>query len=239
MKIVIMADSLAMPRSGETNVAFEATYPYLLEQSLRKHPETHDAMIIERGMRRRTIEYVLDEWSELVELKTPDVAVIHVGIVDCAPRVFLRRERQFIERIRPIKLRDSILNFVHKRRPEIVKFRKKVYVPAERFQTLITEVIRRARASSLKSLVFVNIITPPVDMEMRSPGFIANVDVYNDILKTSTNGPGIQLIDLNRLIKENGGVEKLTVDGIHINNEGHALLAKELENHVISLSNQE
>jgi len=58
MKIVVMADSLAMAREGETNVAFEATYPYLLDQSLRRRFQAEAPLVIERGMRRRTIEYV-------------------------------------------------------------------------------------------------------------------------------------------------------------------------------------
>jgi acyl-CoA thioesterase I len=238
MKIVIMADSLAMPRAGETTVSFEATYPYLLERALRKSPETQNAMIIDRGMRRRTIEYVLDEWPELIELRTPDIAIIQVGIVDCAPRVFLRRERQFIESVRPPKLRDAILKFVHKHRAAIVKFRGKVYVPSDRFQTLVAEVISRAKQSNLKSLIFVNIIAPPTEMDARSPGFITNVEVYNQILKSSVQGTGVHLIDLDKIVKENGGVEKLTVDGIHINDEGHALLAKEIQDHVMQVCRQ-
>jgi acyl-CoA thioesterase I len=235
MKIVIMADSLAMPRAGETNIAFEGTYPYLLEQSLRSRPETQSSMVIERGMRRRTIEYVLDEWAELVELRRPDVLVIHVGIVDCAPRVFLRRERQFVENIRPAALRNAILKFVHNHRPAIVKFRKKVYVPPRRFQALLTEVLRRTKASGLRSLVLVNIVTPPPEMDERSPGFIENVRTYNQILKTQAQGEGIHLIDLNRIIDVEGGPGKLTVDGIHINEEGHRILAAEIEKHVLTL----
>jgi hypothetical protein len=37
------------------------------------------------------------------------------------------------------------------------------------------------------------------------------------------------------MIKDAGGVERLTVDGIHINETGHAMLAGEIENHVLSL----
>ena len=231
-----MADSLAMPRAGETNVAFEATYPYLLERSLRERKETQSSMIIERGMRRRTIEYVLDDWSELVELKTPDVVVIHVGIVDCAPRVFLRRERQFVESLRPAKLRDAVLRFVHNHRIGIVNFRRKVYVPPDRFKALVAQVIQKAKESDLRSLVFINIITPPVEMDKRSPGFIDNVRIYNEILESSVKSPGVHLIDLNKIVEENGGSKKLTVDGIHINEQGHVMLAQEIEDHILKLT---
>jgi lysophospholipase L1-like esterase len=230
-----MADSLAMAREGETNISFEATYPYLLDQWLRRRFQSDAPLVIERAMRRRTIEYVLDEWYELVDLRKADVVVVHVGIVDCAPRVFLRRERQFVENLRPTFLRESILRNVHQHRRAIVKIRKKVYVPAERFARHVGQVVERAKQSKLRSLLFVNIIMPPAEMDERSPGFIKNVGVYNEILKSHANGAGVHLIDLDRMIKEAGGVEQLTVDGIHINETGHLILAREIETHILSL----
>ena len=238
MKIVVMADSLAMPREGETNTPFEATYPYLLDQSLRRRFQSEAPMVIERGMRRRTIEYVLDEWYELVDLRKPEVVVVHVGIVDCAPRVFLRRERQFVENLRPTFLRESILSNVHRHRPAIVKMRKKVYVSVDRFNALVGQVVAKAKQSKLRSLVMVNIITPPAEMDERSPGFIRNVGIYNEILKTHAEADGVHLMDLDGMIKAAGGVEQLTVDGIHINETGHAMLAREIENHVVTVLDQ-
>jgi len=235
MKIVVMADSLAMAREGESNVAYETTYPYLLDQWLRQRFGSQAPLVSERGMRRRTIEYVLDEWYELVDLRKTDVVVVHVGIVDCAPRVFLRRERQFVENLRPGFLRRSILDYVHRHRRAVVNMRKKVYVPPERFNALVGQVMAKAKASELRSLVIVNIITPPAEMDERSPGFIRNVGIYNEILRTHAEANGAHLIDIDRLIKEAGGVEQLTVDGIHINEAGHKMLAQEIEKHVLSL----
>jgi lysophospholipase L1-like esterase len=171
----------------------------------------------------------------LVDLRKAEVVVVHVGIVDCAPRVFLRRERQFVENLRPAFLRESILRNVHRHRPAIVNVRKKVYVPAQRFNSLAAQVIERAKQSKLRSLVIVNIITPPAEMDERSPGFIRNVGIYNEILRSHARGTGVHLIDIDQMIKDAGGVERLTVDGIHINETGHAMLAGEIENHVLSL----
>ena len=236
MKIVVMADSLAMAREGETNVAYEATYPYLLDQWLRQRFGSQAPMVIERGMRRRTIEYVLDEWYELVDLRKTDVVVIHVGIVDCAPRVFLRRERQFVENLRPGFVREFVLDKVHRHRRAIVNMRKKVYVPPDRFNALVAQVVEKAKESKLRSLVMVNITTPPAEIDERSPGFIKNVGIYNQILKAHADANGVHLIDLDAMIKAEGGVEQLTVDGIHINEAGHQMLAREIEKHVVSLS---
>ncbi len=240
MKIAILADSLALPRpEGEGNISYESTYPYLLIDSLRRQFGAQAPLIIEGGRRRRTIEYVLDDWQELVELRGADVVIVHVGIVDCAPRVFLRREASAVARVRPVKLRDFIFSFVHKHRRRIVTLRKKVYVPADRFRRHVRETIGRARRDGLKSLVFVNIITPPVEMEERSPGFQRNVAIYNRVLEEEANEPWIHLIDMNGLVEKEGGVEKLLFDGIHINEAGHELLARELETHILSVFGKE
>jgi len=230
-KVLILADSLALPREGADDIPYEVTYPYLLEERLRQQSQIQLPVIMERAMRRRTIEYVLDEWFELVELRRPDVIVIHVGIVDCAPRVFLRRERQFVENLKWAWFRKGILSFIHKHRARIIRIRPRVYVPIERFERLLNEIIEKGRQLQT-ALVFVNILEPPLEMEKRSPGFQQNVRRYNQAIASKVDGQTARLIDLNSLIAQRGGSEKLTVDGIHLNREGHEMLARELESFV-------
>lgn len=241
MKVLIMADSLALPRQeSEGNIPYEATYPYLLDRRLRRRMGPEAPQVIERGRRSRTIEAVLDEWFELVQLRSPDVVVLHVGIVDCAPRIFLQRERAFVERMRPARLRIRFLDFVHRHRRRIVRMRPRVYVPLEKFRRSVEEVVRRAAAARVRSLVFVNIIAPPEAMEDRSPGFLRNVEDYNRVLgESAAVEPWIHLLDLDGLVRAGGGPEKLTVDGIHINEEGHRILALELERHILAVAEDE
>jgi lysophospholipase L1-like esterase len=228
-KVVILADSLALPRVDvEDDIPYEATYPFLLEQRLRLRTETELPIIMERGMRRRTIEYVLDDWLEMVEQRRANLIIVHVGVVDCAPRIFLRRERQFIESMRWAWLRDSILSFVQKHRARIIRLRPRVYVPLERFERLAEQLAQKARQARVP-LVFINIIEPPDEIEKRSPGFQQNVKQYNRVLESKVDGTEVQLIDLNSLISAGGGSKTLTVDGIHVNREGHLILAGELE----------
>jgi len=233
MKIAILADSLALPREdvgGEE--LLEVTYPFLLDQSLRRQFGADAPIIFERGMRRRTIEYVLDEWDELVVLRQPQIVIVHVGIVDCAPRVFLRREASFVANIRWGWLRDRIFRFTHKHRQKIVQFRRKVYVPLPRFERLVEQVVQKVGANEGQSLVFINIIRPPDWMEARSPGFQSNVIAYNQVLQRQTRHAFVSLIDLNRMVHDEGGPEALMVDGIHLNERGHALLAQQLETQI-------
>lgn len=237
MKIVIFGDSLALPREDVGgDELLEVTYPFLLDQSLRRQFGAGAPVVFERGMRRRTIEYVLDEWNELVELRKPQIVIVHVGIVDCAPRVFLRREASFVANIRFAWLRDRIFKFTHDHRRRIVQFRHKVYVPLSRFERLVQQVVQKARESGVQSLVFINIIRPPDSVEERSPGFQSNVIAYNQVLQEQTKHSFVSLIDLNRMVHDDGGSDALTVDGIHLNERGHMLLAQELEQHVMRLA---
>ncbi len=236
MKILILADSLAMPRpQSEGDIPDECTYPSLIDRSLREKFGINAPVVIERGMRRRTIEYVLNDWQDLIEYRSPEMLVVHVGIVDCAPRVFMRLEREMVDRLRPISLRDAILRFAHDHRRRIVQFRKRVYVPAAQFRRQVTEVVERARAANIKSLIFINIVTPPQDLDLRSPGFIQNVITYNQILKECVRGDNVDLIDLDEMIRQAGGAAKLTVDGIHIDRTGHQMLAREIEDRIARL----
>ena len=186
-------------------------------------------------MRARTIEDVLADWFEQVELKTADIVIVHVGIVDCAPRIFLRRERNFVETLRLKRLRNFILNFVHKHRRRIVLLRRLVYVPPARFKELVEEMVERARASKIRSLLLINIVSPPDKLEERSPGFQKNVRIYNQFLAEQVDGRLIQLIDLN--IQQQSGAH-LTIDGIHINEQAHKILARQLEAHILTFGNK-
>jgi lysophospholipase L1-like esterase len=236
MKITILADSLGLPRDdvGKDDF-FGVTYTYLLDQSLRQRFGAKAPFVIERGMRRRTIEYVLDDWNEEVELKKPDILIVHVGIVDCAPRVFLRREHSFVAGMRFHWLRERILRFAHDHRRRIIETRKRVYVPLPRFERLVEEVVQKAKRDQIRLLLFINIISPPDEVEARSPGFQRNVELYNQVLSKQTPHAHVQLLDLNKILQSEGGTAKLTVDGIHLNETGHRLLLRELERRLMPL----
>jgi lysophospholipase L1-like esterase len=101
-------------------------------------------------------------------------------------------------------------------------------VPLPRFERLVQRVVEKAREAEIQSLVFINIIRPPDSVEERSPGFQGNVIAYNQVLQEQTKHDFVSLIDLN------GGSDVLTVDGIHLNEHGHMLLAQRLEEQVLS-----
>jgi len=90
----------------------------------------------------------------------------------------------------------------------------------------------------LESLVYVNIVEPPEAIEERSPGFQRNVELYNKVLAQQSAHPRVSLVNLNRAIADAGGSDKLTLDGVHLNVQGHVILAKLLANDIGALSDR-
>ncbi len=232
-KITILADSLALPR-GE--VPYDGIYPTLLDNRFRCRYGAHAPRVINRGMRYRTIREVQDEWTEQVELVAADIVVVHVGLVDCAPRVFLHHEHLYIERMRSARLRNVILGFVNNHRRALIRWRPhRVYVPLPHFVQGVAAIIQRVEHSTVHALILLNIILPTDELEYRSPGFQRNVDLYNDVLASHAGRGKVSLVDVNALIWRHGGPDRLTVDGTHINCEGHRLVADALEEHLAAL----
>ena len=241
MKILIIADSLALPRgNNQGNISYEETYPYLLLQSLRQRLGPQ-ADVLLKGKPYRTILDILPNWSTEVIQTEVDVVIIQVGVVDCAPRVLLARQHEFVIQLHPIWLRYKILKFINRHRREIItRFPNRVYVPLHDFKAEMEYIIQTFHRSRVKRLVFVNIVSPPESLDYRSPGFKNNVKAYNRCLAGQISGlDRVSLVDLDRMIIESGGSEKLTVDGMHINFKGHQLLTKALQDLIIPASNFE
>lgn len=227
LKIAIVADSLALPRPANAGlVRYEETYPVLLHQMLCDAIPGRKILVAERGQRFRTMSSVLRDWTEVVEYRDPQFVIVHVGIVDCAPRIFSAAERSRLERLRPVLMRRAILWAVRRLRPFLISVRKpRVYTGLPEFEAACLAVIERARQSGVQ-LIVVNIMQPTAGLEARSPGYIANHAAYNIALRSLAETGNVTLLDYDDLVRQAGGTEAMTVDGMHPNPAGHRLLAQ-------------
>lgn len=228
-RITLFADSLALPR-GETwgNIPLEKTYPYLLEKKLRETEDYRDFIFINRAQRFRTIVKTENEFSDFAELHKADIAIIHCGIVDCAPRVFTESQRKWIEKL-PKTFQRPILMPARIFRKTIIQHVRKGnnYVSQDDFRKSLENVLQKSKSIGMKTII-VNIIRPPDELERRSPNFQKNADSYNKIIQDMAENYEATLIDLDRWIHKNGGHDKLTSDGMHINEAGHAFMNEQL-----------
>ena len=117
-KLIAVGDSLALP--GHLN-NYEDTWFYRLKKDLKDY----DCIpIFRRGI---TSEILVSEGgggvdnlpmgADCLEFYKPDIVILQLGIVDCAPRLFKRDgiENKIINRI-PYKLKDRYIKIVKKLR---------------------------------------------------------------------------------------------------------------------------
>ena len=235
LRILILADSLALPRPADAgNVGYSETYPVLLQQLLdRSLNGTCKPIVYEKAKRARTMPSVLNDWREEVLMKRPDIVIVHVGVVDCAPRVFTLFERKVISRVRPSLLRRMILRFVHNHRRFIIRLRGNVvYTPASTFKKAAHSIVEMVPEARLRALFFVNIVSPSKAAESRSPGFTDNVKRYNHILAEIADEKLVHLVDLDHIIHREEALGALLEDGMHLSPKGNAMLARELSTRI-------
>lgn len=225
MKIAILADSNALPRPMDWGgLPLESTYPYLLERKLREklYPR-EDVHLIERGKRYRTTRTVLQDWYEIVDLRNPDVVIVQVGGADCAPRVLLPRERDWLKKIpfggKLLKLEEKY------RRGWLLRFPPRVCVRLEEFRSNLRAIVERARNSETR-LIFVNIFDPAPAVLDQFAGADRLIARYNEAIAEIARPH--TLIDLHALVRQLGGAGKHTVDGLHLDPVAQEKLADSL-----------
>ncbi len=228
-RITLFADSLALPRGKDWgNIPFERTYPYLLEKKLREKAVFQDFIFTNRAQRFRTIVQTESDFRDFAELNNTEIIILHSGIVDCAPRVFTQTQRKWIENL-PSPARRIILKIIKFARKAIILTisKNKTYVSPDHFKKSLESILGAAKETNAK-VILLNIISPPDDLEQRSPGFQTNVKIYNKIIDDTALHYKATVIDLDTWIHKNGGHDELTCDGMHINERGHAFVSESL-----------
>lgn len=229
MRTVIAADSLALPRPAEQgSVRYHQTYGYLVQRAFAQE----DVEIIIHGRRGNTILFLNQPqhlYDEVLAWE-PDVVIIHIGIVDCAPRVFSQFERTLVNRIRPISMRDALIRFVGRHRRFLIShFPQKVYVPLSTFETNYEAVVHELQRHGIQ-LLLVNICPTDAATAFRSPGLSENICLYNEAIARRARQDGCSLVDIHAALQSNP--EEYLLSGIHLNPKGNKLLADLLVNHI-------
>ena len=100
-RIIILGNSLSIPRPDD-QVDYVNTYPYILVKSGYE--------VINRSRRINDIEIQSTEQNMLddVDYLRPDYVVIHLGIVECAPRIFSKKNY----RLRPLHKSTQIIPII-------------------------------------------------------------------------------------------------------------------------------
>ncbi len=176
-KILCIADSLGLP--GHLN-KYEDTWFYKLKQefpnsdfiSFFKRQLTTDILVSIGGG-----EGGVDNWpkgGDCLEAYKPDIVIIQLGIVDCAPRLLNKYDRVIIK-ILPKILRKPYIEIVKLIRTRNIN---NTLVPFDIFKSNLDIYIKRAQELGVK-IVFISISVPEKKMLEKNKEIISNVTRYN------------------------------------------------------------
>lgn len=240
-RLLFIADSLGLPRPAMPSydshaVTYDQTYPHLLYLDLKKVEQRGQFQLemILNAERARTMPKAADYWKGEGSLFLPTIVVVHIGIVDCAPRVFTPMEHYLVSKIKPIGLQKKILNFVSKHRRKRILARPKVYTTLNNFETAASRIAQSCAQAGIR-LGFVSIAPTNEVLAYRSPGIVENIIKYNQVLQKVAYNWDASYIDLHAALSHRSSDEYLLGDGHHLDFQGHVILAELLSDWINSI----
>ncbi len=194
-RVLILSDSLALPRLTPEPCSYEETWPYRLKGE--------GFEVIQNSIGGAT-SYDLAKQCYYYKAINPDAVVVQVGIVDCAPRFLLKPELFLLQRI-PF-FGKKIIGILNK--PSVKKMRNIQYIPIHKFRSNVKTIVE---AFGRDRVNFIGIVPSNNEYEKVLPGIGKNIKAYNQVLKDSGNFMSID--DFPR--------EGIMSDFHHINAVGH------------------
>jgi hypothetical protein len=225
MNLVILGDSLPLPRPNE-GVLFEHTYPSILQRMLNGN-----AYVINRSKRANNSRKAAlpNNLSADITDFNPEVLIYHIGIVDCAPRLFSEFQQKILEKM-PSFISRRIIKFFSSKRYFFTRTFPKVYVKRKAFYKNVKQTISFAKQYTDK-IILVGICHANSNVLKKSFSFADNVNKYNDELIKISNELGVDYLDTRLLNPEHD----LLSDGIHYNLSANEKLAMAILEKIKSL----
>jgi lysophospholipase L1-like esterase len=216
--IVFIGDSLIMPRPAE-NISPEETYGYMASQELKDH----QVIITAKYSNDTAIQSQIKN-LKAIKRASPHVVFVQLGIVDCAPRLFSKREKTLINKLPP-SFRNWLIGILSGKRRELTKWFPKVYVKRKDFKRNMEIILDFVEECGAVPVIII-IAKTSEENNARSYNFLKNIRDYNAVLRELAQEKGRALIDLYHLVDEDPAC--LLPDGIHLSKKGSCNLTKEI-----------
>lgn len=231
-KVLCIGDSLALP--GHLN-SYEDTWFFKLKKEFPKHDFvsffkrqlTTEALVTMGGGKDG-----IDNWpkgGDCLEAFMPDIVILQLGIVDCAPRLLNKYERRIISLI-PLGMRSSFIMLVKKYKKRSTK---NTTVSLQNFKNNLDNYLYRAEKIA-KKIIIIPISIPDSTFLAKNKEALINVETYNnyyfdlalkkyDVVCTTVLSPNIS-------------VNSVYQDGYHPNQLGHNFIFQELKRIISGLN---
>ncbi|MFT6842472.1 MAG: hypothetical protein ACJASR_001239 [Psychroserpens sp.] len=202
-RILLLTDSLALPRIKPEMVKLPDTWPELLK---KEGYEIIQCSV--PGGSTNDLKKSMNYYSyDLIEY---DYVVIQAGIVDCSPRFVRKIEKEVLIRVPFGKALLTLLN-----KKKIRKIRKITYVNIKAFEKNIQQLVSFFKPEKTR---WITIVPAQSEYELKLSGVSKNINIYNEIIKKNT-----LFIDL-----ENIEADHIMSDFHHINAKGHFYIYQQI-----------
>lgn len=211
-KILCIADSMGLPRP---TVPYEDTWIYTLKKNRQ------DIDFITLFKRSLTSDSLKDD-NEYLVYYDPEIVILQIGIVDCAPRYIKSNSliNKLVLRL-PCKSKKTFWMIYKKMFKRSIK---KVDVPIDRFHSNLKYYCDLCMKRRIKKVIIIKICTPSLTMTRRNPLIKKTVENYNYVLeKIGMDYPIVKLLD-----PLNIDDDKYYVDGYHANKLGNEKVASNI-----------
>ena len=208
MIVKIYSDSLGFPRL-EDDTCYDQTYA----GKLASHPELDIHLRGRGGFIASQIQSMVTMDARYSRGNIDELAILHFGIVDCAPRPIPRALRFLLSRLN-VSIRSRFVRVIHFVRPysqRLIFFR---FTSPKRFRVIYSDLVQGQLQKNIK-VICISIMDPSNEAEHHSPGLRKSVKEYNNLIKNVCSLHGATYIEVS------DDESFLLRDGIHLSNKGH------------------
>lgn len=226
LRIVVAGDSLAWPRLGPSPVYGTDVWPTLLESELCQAGLS--VRVLNHSKQGRTLPDLVRDCASVVELWLPDWVIVQVGIVDCAPRVFDRWQRELMNMPGfPSILRRALVKFAAVNRARITRLRPHVrYTSPTAFRDAILQLAGCLTRVCGRNVIVLPILETVPTHAQRSAGYNEVVRQYNELWQLGCLQHGWRFVSHESVVRRQPLGTLLLEDGHHISAAGHATFAQ-------------
>lgn len=234
IKILVAGDSLALPRMGRDYISYKDVWPELLKNNLSNN--FSEIRILNHSERARTITKLVKNFQDIVYIWEPDVLILQIGIVDCAPRLFSEKEHGFLNSgLIHWRIAKIIINLFSKYRRVIIKLRPWVrYTPLKKFKINLLLLGELLKKTNIKVIVLPIMPTFP-SHAYRSPGYNESVQAYNLEWEKWCQLFSHAIIKTEEIILNENLEEMLLKDGHHLSIKGHKIFSNVIADKIIKI----
>jgi hypothetical protein len=221
----VIGDSHTMPRAfANPPQQLQNIYPYKLIEKFKKGPHLlwltpllgyHRISDVAKSLNRELLGLGKQEY---------EMAIIHLGIVDCAPRPMPFILGRVVDSS-PKYIKIATLHTVRKIRPYSQKIHYWQFTQLRKFKKIFDQILTTCN-KTFKYTIVINIASAPGAIEAYSPGLNKEINRYNAAISQLSHERAL-LIDVYNHTLENTN-EKITAD-LHLNEETHQWVFEQIE----------